>query len=68
MVADLHHFNEDPEPAFNFNADPDPAFHFNADPDSTCMSSKKLKTLVKVKMQVNLIKRIRNPILNISFH
>jgi len=26
-VADLHHFDADP--------DPDPAFHFNADPDPT---------------------------------
>jgi hypothetical protein len=34
-VADLHHFNVDPDavPAFYFNADADPAFHFNADPD-----------------------------------
>ncbi len=29
-VPDPHHFNVDPDPAFNFNADPDPAFHFNA--------------------------------------
>jgi hypothetical protein len=33
MVADLYHFNADPDPASNLNADPDPAFHFNADPD-----------------------------------
>ncbi len=32
-VADPHHFNADPDPAFHFNADPDLAFHFNADPD-----------------------------------
>jgi hypothetical protein len=32
-VADPHHFNADPDPAFNYNADPDPAFHFSADPD-----------------------------------
>ncbi len=31
-VADPHHFNADPDPAFHYNADPDPAFHFNADP------------------------------------
>jgi hypothetical protein len=32
-VADQHHFDADPDPAFYFNADPDPAFHFNADLD-----------------------------------
>jgi hypothetical protein len=38
-VADLHHFNADPDPAFYFNADldldpgPDPALYFDADPD-----------------------------------
>ncbi len=32
-VADLHHFNADPDPALYFNADPDPAFHLNADLD-----------------------------------
>jgi hypothetical protein len=32
-VADPHHLNADPNPAFQFNADPDPAFHFNEDPD-----------------------------------
>jgi hypothetical protein len=34
-VADPHHFNAEPDPAFFFNAasDPDPAFHLNADPD-----------------------------------
>ncbi len=26
-VADLHHFNADPGPAFHFNADQDPAPH-----------------------------------------
>ncbi len=31
-VADLHHFNADPDPGFPFNADPDPGFPFNADP------------------------------------
>jgi hypothetical protein len=31
-VADLHHFNAFPNPAFHFTADPDPTFHFNADP------------------------------------
>ncbi len=25
MVADPHHFNEDPDPDFDFNADPDPS-------------------------------------------
>ncbi len=30
-VADPHHFNANPDPAFHFNANPDPAFHFNAD-------------------------------------
>jgi hypothetical protein len=28
-VADPHHFNADPNPAFHFNADPDPAFRFD---------------------------------------
>jgi hypothetical protein len=32
-VADPHHFNADPNPAFHLNADPDSAFHLNADPD-----------------------------------
>jgi hypothetical protein len=32
-VADPHHFNADPDPAFHLNADLDPACHFNADPD-----------------------------------
>ncbi len=32
-VADLHHFNADPDPASYFNANPDPTFHFNADLD-----------------------------------
>jgi hypothetical protein len=33
-VADPHHDNADPDPAYYFNADPDldPAFHFNTDP------------------------------------
>jgi hypothetical protein len=26
MVADQHHFNADPDPAFHINADPDPIF------------------------------------------
>jgi len=25
-VADPHHFDADPDPAFHFDADPDPAF------------------------------------------
>ncbi len=33
IVADPHHIDADPDPAFHFDADPDPAFHFNADPD-----------------------------------
>ncbi len=34
-IADLHHFNAHPDPAFYLIADPDPAFNFNAnlDPD-----------------------------------
>jgi hypothetical protein len=32
-VANPHHFNADPDPAFYSNANPDPAFHFNEDPD-----------------------------------
>jgi hypothetical protein len=32
-IADPHHFNVDPDPAFYFQADLDPAFHLNADPD-----------------------------------
>jgi hypothetical protein len=41
-MADPHHFNADPHPAFQFNSDPDPPFHF---PDQaslqcgTCSSS-----------------------------
>ncbi len=30
MVADLHHFNADPDTAFYFNADPDRTSHFSA--------------------------------------
>jgi hypothetical protein len=35
MIADPHHLNADPDPAFHLNADPDPdpAFHLNANPD-----------------------------------
>jgi hypothetical protein len=32
-VADPHHLNEDPDPAFHLNADPDTVYHFNAVPD-----------------------------------
>ncbi len=32
-VADPHHFDADPDPAFHFDADPDPTFHSDADPD-----------------------------------
>jgi|LakMenEpi03Aug12_release.lakeMendotaPanAssembly.Ray.scaffolds.fasta_scaffold5538915_1 hypothetical protein len=32
-VADPHHINAGPDPAFQFSADPDPAFHINADHD-----------------------------------
>ncbi len=34
-VADLHHFDgdPDPDPVFHFNTDRNPAFHFNADMD-----------------------------------
>jgi hypothetical protein len=32
-IADLHHFNADPDPPFYVNADPDPPFYFNADSD-----------------------------------
>ncbi len=32
-VADLHHFNADPDPTFHSNVDPDPAFYSNADLD-----------------------------------
>ncbi len=34
-VADPHHFDADPDPAWHFDTDPnpDPTFHFNADPD-----------------------------------
>jgi hypothetical protein len=31
-VADSHHFDADPDPAFHFDADPDPAFHFDQGP------------------------------------
>jgi hypothetical protein len=32
-VADPHHRDADPYPAFHSDADPDPTFHFDADPD-----------------------------------
>ncbi len=32
-VADPHHLDADPDPAFHFDGDPDPAFHFDGDPD-----------------------------------
>jgi hypothetical protein len=37
-VADPHHFDADPDPAFYSDADPDPTFHFGAEPypDPTC--------------------------------
>ena len=31
-VADPHHFDADPDPAFHFNANADSDFHFKADP------------------------------------
>ena len=36
-VADPHHFDADPDPAFHFDADPDldPTLHVDADPDPT---------------------------------
>jgi hypothetical protein len=34
-VADLHHFNADPDTFFHYNADLDPSFHFNADSNPT---------------------------------
>jgi hypothetical protein len=33
-VADPHHFDADPNPAFHFDADPDPTFHSDADPET----------------------------------
>ncbi len=32
-VADLHHFNSDPDPTFHLNANSGPAFHLNTDQD-----------------------------------
>ena len=32
-VADPHHLDADPDPAFHLDADPDPTFQFDADPD-----------------------------------
>ncbi len=32
-MGDPHHFNADPDPAFQLYANPDPASHFNANPD-----------------------------------
>ncbi len=32
-VADPHHLDLDPDPAFHFDADPDPTFHSDADPN-----------------------------------
>jgi hypothetical protein len=29
-VAELHHFNADPDPSLHFTADPDPFFQYNA--------------------------------------
>ncbi len=34
-MADPHHRDADPDPAFHFNTDPDPTFHSDADPDPT---------------------------------
>ncbi len=34
-VSDSHHFDADPDPAFQFDAGPDPTFHSHADPDPT---------------------------------
>jgi hypothetical protein len=36
-VADPHHVDVDPNPAFNFVADPDHTFHSEADPDSNVL-------------------------------
>ncbi len=32
-VADPHHINADPNPAFHDKSDPDPAVHYKSDPD-----------------------------------
>ncbi len=32
-VADPHHFDPHPDPAFQFDPDPDPTFHSDADPE-----------------------------------
>jgi hypothetical protein len=34
-VADPHHVDANPDPAFHFDADPDPTFQFDPDPDPT---------------------------------
>ncbi len=34
-VADPHHFDADPDPAFDFDVYPDPTFHSDANPDPT---------------------------------
>ncbi len=33
IVADPHHSDKDPDPAFHFDADPDPNFYSDADPE-----------------------------------
>ncbi len=34
-IADLDHFDKDPDLAFDFDTDPDPTFYFKTDPDPT---------------------------------
>jgi hypothetical protein len=44
-VADPHHFDADPDPAFYSDADPDPSTHFFPDLGSGIQNSNMLKNL-----------------------
>jgi len=42
-VADLHHFDANPDPAFHFNEDPDPTTHFFPDLDPPMLQNDPLR-------------------------
>jgi hypothetical protein len=48
-VAEPHHLEVDPDPAFDFNADFDPSFHFNAVPNATFTS---VRILIRILLIV----------------
>ena len=59
-VADPHHFDTYPGPAFHFDADPEPAFDLNADPDP-------VPTFTLIRILTFNLMQIRIRILSLTF-